>query len=369
MTSRSAQPLRVLLINFELDTQSKVLAWQHSVARELAAGCERLVVMTESGNGDGLPSNVTVHRVPLLLQRAPLRWLGGRWLMLLPCVSWVIRERFDVCFIHMNMSWACRLGLLLRVARIPVLLWYAHGSVSRMLKCAHSWAARVITSTPEGFRLSSTKKVVIGQGVDTELFRIPPATSRASDVIYVGRLSERKRVDLVIETFGCMRRRSAFEGSRLLLVGTALTRDDEKYSKALAEKVRTLGLTDCVEFRGHVPLAAIPELYSGVALHLNLSETGSMDKTVLESLACGCPVLTSNSVFRELFGLDLAPLFADDTSPAALADRAQSIVELRESTCAPERLRALVVGKHDLRSFSARVLAHMHELAGDLPAP
>ena len=38
-------------------------------------------------------------------------------------------------------------------------------------------------------------------------------------------------------------------------------------------------------------MGELPAIYGSAFLHLNLSQTGSMDKTILESLACGCPTL------------------------------------------------------------------------------
>ena len=155
--------MKVLLVNFVMDQTSPVLAWQQGVATRLAARCERVVVLTERVVPSPLPANVEVHRVPRILT-TPLRLLGVRWLMNIPVWRWCARERFDAVFVHMNADWVYRLAPCWRRFRVPVLLWYAHGTVTRRLHRAHQHATCVITSTPEGFRIPSPKVRVIGQG-------------------------------------------------------------------------------------------------------------------------------------------------------------------------------------------------------------
>src|SRR5450759_2030299 len=102
--------MRLLLINFEMDPSSKVLAWQLRVAEELAARCEQVVVLTHLLDDDvELPANLRAVVFPRLPQRAPWRWIGGR--ALLNAFVWRVcrKYRLNVCFIHMNMEWAYRL--------------------------------------------------------------------------------------------------------------------------------------------------------------------------------------------------------------------------------------------------------------------
>src|SRR4051812_14756125 len=96
--NRRERLVKLLLINFVMDRKSPVLGWQHSVARRLAAKCERLVVLTERIGECDLPDNVEMHRVPRLLT-TPLRMLGARSLMNIPVWTWCARERFDAVFV------------------------------------------------------------------------------------------------------------------------------------------------------------------------------------------------------------------------------------------------------------------------------
>ncbi|MEK7522407.1 MAG: glycosyltransferase, partial [Patescibacteria group bacterium] len=55
-----------------------------------------------------------------------------------------------------------------------------------------------------------------------------------------------------------------------------------------------------IEFVGPIPNKNIVEFYQSGDLFVNLSDTGSLDKAVLEAMACGLKVLTSNEAFKNI---------------------------------------------------------------------
>jgi len=351
--------VKLLVVNFVMDESSPVLAWQQGVATRLAARCERVVVLTERVVRSPLPANVEVHRVPRILT-TPLRVLGARWLMNIPVWRWCARERFDAVFVHMNADWVYRLAPCWRRFRVPVLLWYAHGTVTPRLHRAHQHASCVITSTPEGFRIPSSKVRIIGQGVDTDLF--VPAANRpdTATIVAVGRVSRRKRVDLMLETLAWLKTHAPEHPFKLRIIGPTLTRDDERYAAELEQMVSSAGLRDLVTFEGPLPVAALPEIYASSFLHLNLSETGSMDKAILESLASGCLTLTSSEAAFTVLG-GFPDLQVRQRTPEAIGAQIRRVYEDRHAFNAAA-LRQLVEGRHDLNSYADRVCTILAEL-------
>lgn len=353
--------MRVLLINFVMDRRSPVLAWQHEVATRLAARCERLAILTERIGHCELPDNVEVRRVPRILT-TPLRVLGARWLMNVPVWSWCARERFDAVFVHMNADWVYRLEPCWRRFGLPVLLWYAHGTVTDRLRRAHERAACVITSSPEGFRIPSAKVRVIGQGVDTDVFTPPASRPDDPTIVAVGRVSRRKSIDLMLETVAWLEAQAPEYAFTLRIVGPTLTRDDHAYAAELVSAVRRRGLAHRVSFEGPRPMGELPGIYGSAFLHLNLSETGSMDKTIIESLACGCPTLTSNPAVFPLLE-DFPDLIVRTRTPQAIGRQICHAYERRHARSASD-LRGLVVGRHDLNSYVEHVYGILLELSG-----
>jgi glycosyltransferase involved in cell wall biosynthesis len=352
--------VRLLLINFAMDPGSPVLGWQQNVARRLAARCDRVVILTERSAPCDLPANVEVHCVPRLLT-TPLRIFGVRWLMNIPVWRWCARERFDAVFVHMNADWVYRLAPCWRRFQIPVLLWYAHRSVTNRLRRSHAHAACVITSTPEGFRIPSPKVRVIGQGVDTDLFTLPATRPESTTIVAVGRVSRIKSVDLMLEAMAWLNAHAPRIPFKLRIVGPTLTRDDRAYRAELDDLVRRHGLADVVTFEGPRPMAALPEVYASAFLHLSLIGTGAIDKGILESLASGCPTMSSNESVFPL--LDTLPsLVVRDQTPEGIGRQILQAYGHRHEF-SPARLRALVVGRHDINSYTERVHGILTELA------
>jgi glycosyltransferase involved in cell wall biosynthesis len=219
----------------------------------------------------------------------------------------------------------------------------------------------VVTSTPEGFRIPSRKVRVIGQGVDTDLFRPPEQSIEPRyDLITISRVSRRKRIDLLLSVMDCLCKSPGAPGLRLRVVGPLLTPDDLAYDAELRTRVWKMGLQDRVEFVGFVPQEYVPVFYRSAFLHINVSRTGSMDKTVVEALACGCPVLTSNEAFRAMLA-DYPEFIIQDERPEAIAEQVLSLYAKRDQY-APAELRALVVGKHDVQTYVQRLLAQLREI-------
>jgi glycosyltransferase involved in cell wall biosynthesis len=352
--------MRLLIVNFAMDQASPVLAWQHTVACCLAAVCERVVVITEHQGVCDIPSNLTVYAVPKCFQRFPLRWIKAKWLMLVYLTMLCEREKFESCFIHMAHEWSYRYFSVLKYFQVPILLWYAHGSVTSRLRLSLACVDRVVTSTSEGFRIRSPKVRVIGQGIDTKLFRLRNSRGPSSTVIYVGRISKRKRVDLIIEAMGALVAEFPKISWKLLLVGAAHNSQDSAYQTTLEERADRLGIGDRVDFVGARFHWELPSLYESVFVHVNLSETGSMDKTVMESLAVGCPVLTSNEAIIPILDGDVR-FVVTDTTPRSVASKIYNLFCTQKSID-PMYLRSKVVGQHDLNSYIKKIITNLQSL-------
>lgn len=352
--------MRLLIVNYEMDDESAVLAWQARVARELARRCDFVAVLTDRVGRVELLPNMYVEKLDSRPLGLPRR-LGAALLLNGQVLRLCRQQRIDACFIHMAADWAYYLYPTFRLRGIPVLLWYAHGVVTPRLRLAHACVSRVVTSTPEGFRIPSRKVHVIGQGVDVEVFQ-PPSQYREPrrELVTVSRVSRRKRIDLLLSVMEHIRQAPGAPDLCLRVIGPLLTQDDLAYDIELRKRIWRAGLQGCVELAGFVPQEHIPKSYSSAFLHINVSQTGSMDKTVLEALACGCPVLTSNEAFHETLA-DYPELIIRDDHPEAIAQQVLGLYA-RYDQYDPSKLRALIVGKHDVRSYAGRVLEQLEAM-------
>lgn len=346
--------MRLLLVTFVLDETHPALAWQVFVVRELAKKVEQLYVLTSRvGETGNLPSNVEIIVPPVRPLGIPHRF-GGRWAFNRDIYRICKKKCINAVFVHMAMEWAYILYPTFKLLKLPVVMWYAHGSVTYRLHLAIHCVDRVVTSTPEGCRIDDKRIRVIGQAINTEHFNIK--TKRLlKNVLYVGRISQRKRVNLLYQVHKELYRTEGDSDNLSFdIVGAPLNEEDLRYESTLRSTIWQDRKEHRFRMLGLVPYERIPDFYETAFLHINVSDTGSMDKTVMEALASGCPVLTSNPAFFEL--LEGYPEFLiQDDRPEAIAEKVRHIY-LRRDQYDPLKLRSMVQSGHDLDTYADRVL-------------
>ena len=147
-------------------------------------------------------------------------------------------------------------------------------------------------------------------------------------VLYLGINKPHKNLARLVQTWRVVNRKSQIPHLKLVIAGQW----DERYPEArrLAEE---LGLKDQVVFAGPVSEADLPALYSGAMLFVFPSLYEGFGLPVLEAMACGTPVVCSNtSSLPEVAGN--AALLVEPQDVTALADalsRAANDGELRQA--------------------------------------
>jgi teichuronic acid biosynthesis glycosyltransferase TuaC len=171
------------------------------------------------------------------------------------------------------------------------------------------------------------KVTVLRNGVDTRVFR-PPADRAAArtglglnrpTLISVGHLIERKGHHLVIEAL------RALPEWDLIVVGEGPER------ARLAEMVRTLGLGDRVRLLGARPHAELPALYGAADALVLASSREGWANVLLESMACGTPVVAT-----DIWG-----------NPEVVQDRAAGVIVERSAAAIAEGVRRLAAEAPD----------------------
>jgi glycosyltransferase involved in cell wall biosynthesis len=122
---------------------------------------------------------------------------------------------------------------------------------------------------------------------------IGPALARSGVekpyILYVGSIEPRKNLLRLVEAYAQLRRWS--QHWNLVIVGS---RNLWK-SSPVAKKVASMGLQSNVRFTGFVPDEDLSALYNGADLFCYLSLYEGFGLPVLEAMACGTPVITSNT--------------------------------------------------------------------------
>ena len=204
---------------------------------------------------------------------------------------------------------------------------------ARMIRWAMQNAAALI-SVSAGLKagmidlgVSQEKITVLRNGVDLQQFRPIDPKSAQRDwgvsrkvLISVGHLIERKRHNLTIEALQFL------HGWTLVLVGDG----PEKFR--LQSLASQLGLDDRVIFSGQKPHADLSGLYSGADISVLASSREGWANVLLESMACGTPVVASNIPGNPEVVTDLAAgLIVPENTPLCFAQTIERLYQTKLS--------------------------------------
>jgi glycosyltransferase involved in cell wall biosynthesis len=130
-------------------------------------------------------------------------------------------------------------------------------------------------------------------------------------LLYVGDLRPYKNLERSIEAFGSLN----LKDIKFVIVG----KKDPRFYPALERKVNELSLKEKVLFMGYVPDEDLPSFYSEAVALVHPSLYEGFGLPLLEAMACGCPIVTSNlSSMPEVCGD--AAYYVDPYSTDAIAE-------------------------------------------------
>ncbi len=279
-----------------VDERDTNLAFFVSWLAELAKHASIVhVTCWKEGEHASLPANVHIHPMPK--GKMKRMWALMR-------LSWKVRKEVDAVFVHMMAPVAAALGWYWKLLGKRLVLWYTHGSIPMSLRVANVFVDKICTATAESMRLPSSKKIVTGHGIDTDTFHIASVT-RKPILLTVGRVSPRKKLEELIQLASRIREQNPDLKFYLDIVGEPYLESDHTYQEAMRALTTNKNLSDVVRFRGALLGKDLISEYQEAALFVTASQTGSLDKAVLESLACGTPVMAASNVFGGFEGVRL----------------------------------------------------------------
>ncbi len=345
--------MRLLFLTQVLDREDAVLGFVPRWVEGLARECERVrVIALAAGKSLALPANVDVR--VLGREGVVKRYLRNRRFL----GEALHKDGFDTILAHMVPRYALLAAGPARRAGARLFLWYTHGGVDSRLRRSERCVEKIFTASEESLRLATPKKVVTGHGIDLDHFDargIEPATPPR--LIAVGRMTPAKDPVTLIEALALLLRRGLVLD--LDLVGDVLAPGDQAYRAEVLQKIKTLGLEQRVHLHGSVPYRDIAPLYHRATALVSASRTGSVDKVVLEAMAAGRAVFTSNDACARLLReCDPKGGFQFPAGAAGeLASRLEAYLALAPSERAAlgRDLRQIVSRDHEV----GRLMAHL----------
>jgi glycosyltransferase involved in cell wall biosynthesis len=346
--------MKLLIVTQKVDRYDPILGFFHRWIAEFAKHASLVNVLCLEVGEHALPKNVTLHSLGKDQGRPKIIWL---WRLLRCAIE--KRTDYEAVFVHMNPEYVVYAGWLWRLLQKPITLWYTHKSVTWMLRIAEKFVSQIATASVESCCIESDKISVVGHGIDTDLFT--PRQRGQSDclrLISVGRFSRTKGYDLLVEAVDLLRCRLRV---RLTLVGGPITDDDREYEREVRELIKTKQLEGDVSLLGPQVQEAVVERLAGSDLFVHASETGSIDKVVLEALAMGLPVVSTSEAFSNMLSGIAHDLVPRQRTPGAIAACVERIAAQGPPTIQfLERSRTLIERAHSLPRLIQRLSNMLH---------
>jgi glycosyltransferase involved in cell wall biosynthesis len=245
---------------------------------------------------------------------------------------------------------------LVRPAGVPLVMWWSHWKLDRVVRLAERVCTAVVSVGPTTFPMASRKLVTVGQAIDVAAIPLrndwgdrEPGPLRA---LVVGRYSPAKGVGTILRAV----RLAADRGLdlRLDVYGPAPNDEARRERDVLAALVGEFDLADRVELHDGVTRDEVVRLLATADVLVN-NAPGGADRIVYEAGAAGVPVLASNPANANV--LDPEAFFARDDAEA-LATKLEAVARLApdERDALARRLRERVESGNSVDSWAAGLL-------------
>jgi glycosyltransferase involved in cell wall biosynthesis len=231
-------------------------------------------------------------------------------------------------------------GSLPRLARIYRQMQYPRSARAADAIIINSESLRA--EVQRYLEVDSAKLKLVYEAVDHEIFRPGDAAAARAHVakygvtkpfvLFVSSLWAYKNCDGLLRAWALAR--GALGDRQLVIIGAG---KDEKYQASLHSLAAELGMASDVNFIGAIPLAETVSFYRAADTFVYPSLNETFGLPILEAMACGCPVVTSDtSAMPETAGG--AAELSDPRDPASIA---KAIIEVLGS--GGDRMRDLGV--------------------------
>jgi glycosyltransferase involved in cell wall biosynthesis len=294
---KTFKSMRLLFITQIVDKDDAVLGFTHGWLSEFAKHYEKVTVICLKEGKHDLPANVSVYSLGKETEVSRFKYLKNFFKYIFS-----LKNEYDTVFVHMNYIYVLLGGFFWRSWGKKIGLWYVHRQTSFGLWVSEKFANIIFTSAPESFRLKSKKLIYVGHGVDKDVFScvVNEDQNNEFNIIHVGRITPIKHIETLIQATNSLK--NEIPNLSVKLIGVPTSSVDYKYQDTLRSLSDKLSVNNLIQFKGNVPNRLLTSEYCKASISVNMTPTGGWDKSVIESLMCGCPVFASNKSLKEVFG-------------------------------------------------------------------
>jgi glycosyltransferase involved in cell wall biosynthesis len=319
--------MKLLIITQSIDESNPVLGFFTGWVKELAKKFEQVTVICLEEGKHNLPENVGVYslgkeqfensNIENSLRKAT--WLQRNFTLKIKdsklkifrrinymfrfyYLIWKLLRNYDSVFVHMNQEYVILGWKFWKLFNKKIYLWRNHPQGNFFTNISVWVSDKVFCTSPDAYTAKFKKTVLMPVGINTSIYtlesRIHNLESKKSRILFLGRMSPIKRPEILIEALNLLNKDGIdFEAN---FYGDPLLKDIHYY-ESLKSKTKEYGLENKIIFHKGVLNEQTPKIYLEHNIFVNLTPSGSMDKTIFEAGLSGCIPIVSNEYFNGIF--------------------------------------------------------------------
>ena len=312
-----------------------------------------------------------------------IRLLGLRIVSITELTKFIRRTRFDVCHLHHQTIFGEIALLANKICKLPTVTTLHSQMLRRLptrflydrtsLRFISSLSSKVICLSPGIMQnlvrrgLDRNECVVVPNAIDVRLLKEQlrrqdkNLSGTEFDLLFVGRLEQRKGVHLLLESIALLHERGKKYNLRVVGRGPLI--------RELSNTISTKGLGRYVKLLGYVPqnellnyyllarIVVIPSLYEGIPT------------VALEAMAAGKPLIASDIpglnelVINGANGLKVSPMDIQ-----GLACAIDDLLTRKDSLSSVDSVDELILARHDWPTVANEILNIYREVLRDSSA-
>lgn len=339
--------MKLLIVTQKIDINDPVLGFFHRWVEKISKKCEKLTVICLEKGEYHLPANVKVFSLGKELNvKCQLSIVCKiKYIFNFYKLIWQLRNDYNFTFIHMNQEYVLLGWKLWRLLGKKIFLWRNHQKGNVLTNLAVFLSDKVFCTSDFSYTARFKKTEIMPVGIDTAIFKNNQGKKIKNSILCLGRLSPVKRIEFLIKAGTILDNKGV--DFKMSIIGSPITEEDFEYENKLKILADNLIKKEKIVFREGVKNEDVPEIYCQNEIIVNLTPTGSFDKTIVEAMACESIVVVSNKIFDKI----LLPQFIfKENNSEDLAEKLISII----NSSASERFgyglkfRQYVVENHSL---------------------
>jgi glycosyltransferase involved in cell wall biosynthesis len=248
-----------------------------------------------------------------------------------------IHANFDIIHAHSHLFFTTNVCAAIRRFNATPLIITNHGLISQT---APDWLQRLFIPTIAKWTFESADKIicyttfeknqlielgidgdkiaVINNGIDTQLFKPNNIRARSEKILWIGRYIHGKGVHHLIDAFVLVLQRHP--NAHLILIGDGLQKEE------IQKKIQKLDISEHITQKNFVDNENLPAEYQNSDVFVLPSLSEGLPRTILESMACGIPVVCTE--LPQIIDLvEGAGFLVPHCNPDALASAIIKIIE------------------------------------------